>query len=475
MNLYSSLKRTILLVTVNFVICILLLFFLGLIVYQHLSSLETYNQKAEHAYVVISQINYTESILKDAESGTRAFLITHDSVFLQPYLSKNRLLMPALDSLKNLIRENSLQSKYYQEAATLAASQLQLEDSLISLSFETNPEKDSLVNAFTLKSRNIMNAYEAASMHLANIETDKLTYRKKQIDYYQNKLVNNFTLLFIGVLLIITVLGVWIFIEFKKRMLYQTSLEENIIRLNQNNTELEQIAFASSHDLQEPIRKIRVFSDRLRIITRGKLDDQSKQLLERINNSAVQLNGLISDLSELINIVHSEKAVSFISLKDVVEKVEADLQAEIQSNNCKIIKGELPFVQGNEEQLQRLFTNLFSNSIEYHSIKRSLVIIISLQKIKSTAISNLPKQSSFKEYYHLKFQDNGLGFNASFKEKLFMPFQRLHDYGSDEIKHKGMGLAICKRIMVNHGGWIDADGIEDTGATIHLYFPVIIS
>ncbi len=456
-------------------ICILLLFSLGLIVYRHLNSLESYNQKAVHAYVVINQINYAESLLKDAESGTRAFLITHDSVFLQPCLSTNRLLKPALDSLKKLITENPLQSKYYEQAAILADEQLQLDDSLIALSPLVNLKNDSLMNVMALKGKSLMSKYEAASTHLANIETDKLTYRNKQIDYYQDKLVNNFTLLFVGVLIIITVLGIWIFIEFKKRMLYQTSLEENVIRLNQNNTELEQIAFAASHDLQEPIRKIRIFSDRLRIITRNKLDEQPMQIIERINNSAIQLSGLIFDLSDLTHIVQAEKSTGSVNLKDIIESVETSFHKEIQACNCKIIKSELPVVQGSEEQLQRLFTNLFSNSLAFQSQKRSLVIIISSQKVRDNTIKNLPKQSSYKEYYYVKFQDNGVGFNISFKEKLFMPFQRLHNYGSDEIRRKGMGLAICKRIMVNHGGWIDADGTEDNGATIHLYFPVINS
>jgi signal transduction histidine kinase len=473
MNLSISVKRSILLVAANFVMCLVLLLTLGLIVYRHLNSLESYNQKAVRAYVVIHEINYAESLLKDAESGTRAFLITHDSVFLQPLLSNNRLLMPALDSLKKLIKDNPLQLKYYHQVQTLAAEQSQLSDSLITLSFDTTLRKDSLMNALALRGKILMSNYEAASTHVADIESDKLIYRKKQISYYQGKLVNNFTLLFIGVLIIITALGIWIFIEFKKRILYQTSLEENIIRLNQNNTELEQIAFAASHDLQEPVRKIRIFSDRLRMITKNKLDSDSMRTIDIINNSAVRLNGLISDLSDLTHIVQTQKTTSLVSLKEVLELVEARFHDEIQACNCKIIKSEMPVVQGNEEQLQQLFTNLFSNSLAFQAKKRSLVIIISSQKIKSNTIVSLPQQSSQKEYYGVKFQDNGVGFNVSFKEKLFMPFQRLHNYGSDEIRRKGMGLAICKRVMVNHGGWIDGDGIEDNGATIHLYFPVI--
>jgi signal transduction histidine kinase len=135
----------------------------------------------------------------------------------------------------------------------------------------------------------------------------------------------------------------------------------------------------------------------------------------------------------------------------------------------------LPEVQGSAEQLQRLFNNLFSNSLAFKSTERSPVIVISTEKIKNTAVKSLPLQSTYMDYYHIKFQDNGIGFDDSFREKLFMPFQRLHNYGKDHMRRKGMGLAICKRIMINHNGWIDADGNEGIGAVIHLYFPVIIS
>jgi signal transduction histidine kinase len=139
----------------------------------------------------------------------------------------------------------------------------------------------------------------------------------------------------------------------------------------------------------------------------------------------------------------------------------------------KIIVTDLPVVQGSAEQLQRLFDNLFSNAIAFRSAERSPVIIISSVKAKKTDLKGLPQQSAYDEYFHIKFQDNGIGFDDSFKEKLFMPFQRLHNHGKDDIRRKGMGLAICKRIMVNHNGWIDANGNEGRGAIIHLYFPVM--
>jgi signal transduction histidine kinase len=473
MNLKFSFKRAVSLATTIYGACFTLLISLGLLVLSHFNSLKNYNHQAVHAYTVISQITQAESLLKDAENGTRAFLITKDSVFLRPFLNTNRLLMPALDSLKKIVEDNSMQTKDYENALKLAMLQLRISDSLIKTSNVGGEGKDSLINALMLRSRNVMHSYRTVTKHMINIENDQLTYRKKQIGYYQSKLVNNFTLLFAAVMLIIIMLGAWAFIEFKKRVRYQTSLEENIIALNQYNAELEQIAFAASHDLQEPLRKIRIFSDRLRIINKNKPEDESSLMIEKINRSAIQLHGLIADLVDLANIVQSKRVFNPVSLQEILKKSELQFQNEIQISCFRIIAGDLPAVQGSAEQLLRLFNNLFSNSLAFKSTERSPVIIISSVKAKNTALKNLPQQSAYNEYYHIKFQDNGIGFDDSFREKLFMPFQRLHNHGKDEIKRKGMGLAICKRIMVNHNGWIDADGNEGKGAIIHLYFPVM--
>jgi len=456
--------------TIIFVACLLLLLSLGLLVFKHFNSLKDYNHQAVHAYTVINQITEAESLLKEAENGTTAFLITKDRGFLKPMLSTHRLLIPALDSLGEIVRGDSMQKKDHKNAYVLAIQQLKISDSLINISEGNYSNEDSIINALMFRSKAIMSSYRIATKHMIEVETDKLAYKKKQIGYYQSRLLNNFTILFISVMLVIIALGLWVYNEFKKRIHYQTSLEENIIRLNQNNAELEQIAFAASHDLQEPLRKIRIFSDRLRMINKNKLQDENALIIERINRSAIQLHGLITDLVDLTNIVQSENIFSAVDLKDIITESELQFQQEINTARCKIIKGELPLVNGSATQLQRLFANLFSNALAFRSDERDLVIIISARKIKNDGKSNLPKLLTHKEYYHLQLRDNGIGFNIAFREKLFMPFQRLHNYGKDDLKRKGMGLAICKRIMVNHGGWIDADGDEGKGATLHLYF-----
>jgi CHASE3 domain sensor protein len=191
---------------------------MGILVFSHFNSLKNYNNQAVHTYTVISQITQAESLLKDAENGTRAFLITKNSVFLRPVLNTNRLLMPALDSLKVLVHDNLMQTKDCENAVNLAMLQLTLSDSLINASNTGGEETDSIVNALMLRSRDAMQQYRTVTKHMINIETDQLIYRKKQIGYYQSKLLNNFTVLFVAVMLIIVILGAWAVIEFKKRV-----------------------------------------------------------------------------------------------------------------------------------------------------------------------------------------------------------------------------------------------------------------
>jgi signal transduction histidine kinase len=132
-------------------------------------------------------------------------------------------------------------------------------------------------------------------------------------------------------------------------------------------------------------------------------------MIDKINRSAIQLHGLIADLVDLTNIVQSKRVFTPVALQDILEKSELHFQSEIQHFCFRIIAGDLPVVQGSAEQLLRLFNNLFSNAVAFRSAERSPVIIISCVKEKKTALKGLPQQSAYDEYYHIKFQDNGIG------------------------------------------------------------------
>jgi light-regulated signal transduction histidine kinase (bacteriophytochrome) len=291
------------------------------------------------------------------------------------------------------------------------------------------------------------------------------------MEYFRNKVPGNFTVIFISALATSLAFGIWTFVELRKRISFQASLEQHIVQLNQHNAELEQIAFAASHDLQEPIRKIRIFSERLKNASPEEFRESAPGAIDKINRFAVRLHGLIADLSNLIDAVRSDPEKQIVSLSAVLAEVEKKFQQEITSAGCKIIQSDLPAVEASDEQLKTMFSNLLSNSLHFASPERKPVIIIAADVVNGRSITGLPKQLDSKTYSHIKFQDNGIGFDPQFRSRIFMPFQRLHNDESQQVKRKGMGLAICKRIMVNLGGWIDAEGQEGKGAAIHLYFP----
>ena len=444
---------------------------LSIIFYNRFSSFVRFSEQTAHTYSVIDQIERAESILKDVETGTRGFIITRDTSFLRPLFNARALLKPAFDSLKDLVADNSDQVNDFNQLQHLAFLKLNLSESARTFSMFNDLQKDSLYIAMVY-SKQVMDQFRSIAKHMVNRETDLLAFRKKQMEYFRNRVPGNFTVIFVSALVTSLAFGIWTFVELRKRIMYQSSLEEHIVQLNQNNAELEQIAFAASHDLQEPIRKIRIFSERLKSATPEEFRESAPGVIEKINRFAVRLHGLIADLSNLIDAVRTRPESQIVSLSDIVEDVEKQFDEQIAKTGCKIIHSDLPPVEGSPEQLKTIFANLLSNSLHFASPDRKPVIIIAADVVGGNEITGLPKQLSSKTYHHIKFQDNGIGFDQHFRDKLFMPFQRLHNDTKNEMKRKGMGLAICKRIMVNLGGWIDAEGHENKGTALHLYFPL---
>jgi signal transduction histidine kinase len=443
---------------------------LSIIFYNRFNSFVRFSEQTARTYSVIDQIERAESILKDVETGTRGFIITRDTSFLRPLFNARALLKPALDSLKDLVADNAQQVNDFNELQHLASLKLNLSESAKTFSMFNDLQKDSLYIAMVY-SKGVMDQFRSVAKHMVNRETDLLAFRKKQMEYFKSKVPRNFTVIFISALVTSLAFGIWTFVELRKRIMYQSSLEEHIVQLNQNNAELEQIAFAASHDLQEPIRKIRIFSERLKNASPGEFRESAPGVIDKINRFAVRLHGLIADLSNLIDAVRTHPERQLVSLSEVVEDVEKQFDEQIAATGCRIIQSDLPAVEGSPEQLKTIFVNLLSNSLHFAAPARKPVIIIAADVVNGDRIAGLPKQLSSKTYDHVKFQDNGIGFDQQFRDKLFMPFQRLHNDTRNETKRKGMGLAICKRIMVNLGGWIDAEGHAEKGTAIHLYFP----
>jgi PAS domain S-box-containing protein len=236
--------------------------------------------------------------------------------------------------------------------------------------------------------------------------------------------------------------------------------------LERSNSELSSFSYIASHDLQEPLRKIKTFSSILQLEAPN-LSGTVNAQLNKIDSSVSQMQALIRDLLAFSQTHKTLLEQSKVDLEKLLEDVAATFTDNAADKKVTISIGKLPVVNGLSFQLSQLFTNLISNAVKY-SKDNDVVVHVNCEKIKGQNAegAGLSKQ---KEYYDITVKDNGIGFEPEYKERIFEIFQRLHTKG--EYTGTGIGLAICKKIAHNHGGNIVAASILNQGSVFHTYLP----
>jgi len=255
-------------------------------------------------------------------------------------------------------------------------------------------------------------------------------------------------------------------------MLKKTSLEleQKNKELERSNNELASFSYIASHDLQEPLRKIQTFSERILQMENERLSDTGKDHFKRMQSSALRMQILIEDLLSYSRVNTTEKRFEQTDINLLVEEVKNDLSDMIHAKNVIIDASPLPPFKIIPFQFRQLLTNIISNSIKFSKQDCRPYISIEANFVKGD-LTNEPEADAEKTYYHLSFQDNGIGFEQKFSKKIFEIFQRLH--GRHEYPGTGIGLAICKKIVENHYGFITASGIMNEGSRFDIYLPVL--
>jgi PAS domain S-box-containing protein len=247
------------------------------------------------------------------------------------------------------------------------------------------------------------------------------------------------------------------------------TLEITNENLNKMNKELQSFAYISSHDLQEPLRKIQIFASRLTETEKDNLSENGNYLFKRMQAAAERMQSLIDDLLAYSRTHNSEQDYQKTNLNEVIEQVSGDLYEEIEQQNATIENHRICEINVIPFQFQQLFYNLISNSLKFSSPNRPLKITINGEhKIGSelTDSTLLPSVA----YCHITYTDNGIGFEPQYSERIFELFKKLHP--NSEYKGTGIGLAIVKKIIENHNGTITAKGVLGKGATFDIYLPV---
>jgi light-regulated signal transduction histidine kinase (bacteriophytochrome) len=236
-------------------------------------------------------------------------------------------------------------------------------------------------------------------------------------------------------------------------------------RLEQNNRELQEFAYVASHDLQEPLRKIVAFGDRLRSNYGAQLEDQGLDYLNRMQRASRRMQSLVQDLLALSRITTRGQAFHRVDLTQVVAEVLSDLEVTIEETQAEVEVVNLMTIDADPTQIRQLFQNLLSNALKFRVAERRPRIQVQGQ----TTSMVFPGSSQIVEACQITISDNGIGFDPKYAQRIFDVFQRLH--ARNEYDGTGIGLAICRRIVERHSGVISADSAPGEGARFTVVMP----
>lgn len=235
----------------------------------------------------------------------------------------------------------------------------------------------------------------------------------------------------------------------------EDALQAYAAKLELSNRDLQEFAYVASHDLQEPLRKVQAFGDRLATRLGKGLDETGRDYLNRMQDATRRMQLLIEDLLNFSRVSTRSHAFAAVDLNAVLREALADLETLVERTQARVEAGELPVIQADAMQMRQLFQNLLANAMKFHLAGRPPVVRVSAWREAKSCV--------------IRVEDNGIGFDMQYLDRLFKPFQRLHS--RQEYEGSGMGLAICRRIVERHAGTITATGGPGNGAIFLVTLP----
>jgi two-component system CheB/CheR fusion protein len=246
-------------------------------------------------------------------------------------------------------------------------------------------------------------------------------------------------------------------------------LDEANRKLLRTNAELEQFAFIASHDMQEPLRKIKIFTSRLEDKVKDFLDNESVMYLDKIKHSSERMTRLINDILNYSRLINLDEQFERTNLNETLKEVLDDFELSMEQNKLVIKSESLPVVNAIPLQMNQLFHNVISNSLKFCQDEHPCELTISCRILSPAQIAER-RLNAGMPYIEIIFKDNGIGFKQEFAENIFKIFERLH--GRDKYEGTGIGLALCRKIVNIHHGDIFAVSAENNGTEMHVILPV---
>lgn len=449
-------------------------------------------EAAERARGVHAAVEATRSTLREAESSVRGYLLTHDQAHLTTYTAAVERFDATFHLLSQSVAGDRLQETRVaglkgvtRERLDLLAQLLEL-DGVEGTSEGTSEGTDAAVEL--VRSGGDRALMGEVTERLREIEGADLARLREAHDASARGRVQLVVALVVQALLI-SVLLYWLArrsrreleaaatfssrlarevearteelrLENAMRRAREAELEALTHELERSNRELNDFAFIASHDLQEPLRKIRAFGDRLVSDHTAGLDEEGRDFLGRMHGAAERMSRLIADLLAFSRVHRHGQPFSPVALAEVLRDVALDLEQRVIDTKGRLVFPEdPPTIEADPMQMRQLFQNLLGNALKFHPDDRGNTVEVRARREE--------------DGWHFEIADDGIGFDAKYREKIFGPFQRLHGRGVYE--GTGIGLAICRRIVERHGGTLDVRSAVGEGTTFDLRLPAVRS
>lgn len=437
----------------------------------------------DNTSMLTSAIEKLHLSVVQAESGQRGYLLTEKSDYLVPYYDALEQLESQTEHVKSLSSEINGQAERIALLLSLV-DQKEIELKKTVNLAQNNKERSALYLVNTDKGREL---YKKIRLAVNEIQDREMLFKVSHFSKLA-KIKNEAKITFVitAVTSGLLIIGMFVLtrLNLRNAAQYRAELEKqnetlaNKVtertqeltlysdELSRSNRELEEFAFVASHDLQEPLRKIQAFSDRLETMFKDELGEKGMDYIARMKNAAQRMSNLINDLLEFSRITTRGKNFVDTDLNNVLNDILSDLEIAIKESNAQVNVGDMPIIQADPSQMQQLFLNLISNAVKFRHPEQQPVI--SIEHIKTSEFSEGHNTEVCWQIITVK--DNGIGFSPDYADKIFVPFQRLH--GRSQYKGTGIGLSVCRRIVERHGGTITAQSNMGEGASFIIKLPV---
>lgn len=443
---------------------------LAILFYKRLMESTQASNEVEHNYQTMVLLGKIDTHLKDAINAERGFILTGDSLLLDPVITSIDPIKPLFDSLRGNINQYGARDVSLIKLQRLVTTRLSMaKDNIAKAARQTDQHR---LHQRLLEAKAVMSEYQQLYDNMqANEARNKMERDSRKITGQRN--TPNFlyaTFIFSAVCLVISFF--FVIRELTKRLEFQQQLQQQVGSLNRANTELEQLTNIASHHLQEPLRKIQTFANQIN--SRHKdLPEEVKLLLGKTDLAARHMHGLTRDMVRYSSLINTQDPLIQIDLNYVLMKVAEQMDEKLTLRQGKlIIANTLPVIKGIPSQLVILFEQLIDNSIRFARKDIPPVITITNEALAGNKISDkLVSVLGGTTYFKISIADNGMGFDNKYVDKMFYLFQKL-ETTPGVYQSKGIGLSMVQRIMINHGGNVTATGVAGEGAVFSLYFPL---